>query len=333
MSNTPAQKRVDIGGQAVMEGVMMKGPDAIAVAVRRPDGSIVVKRDVYTAPSKKHKWMGYPFVRGIINMGSMLSLGMKTLQLSSNMLGLLDEEPSKFEKWLAKKMGKGIDKIVMGVAAVLAIVLSIGLFFALPAVVGSFLRQVFDSRVVVNLLEGLVRILILIGYMLFCGAIPDVRRTFQYHGAEHKTVYCHENDLPLTPENARTFSPLHPRCGTTFLLIVFVLAILLYTLVGYNGTSYILRLLSRLALLPVVAGISYEVLKGLAHSDGKLVRALRWPGLMMQKLTTRTPDDGMLEVAIAAMNAALHGLPEGEKTQEGYTVVPTISAQPQAAQA
>jgi uncharacterized protein YqhQ len=243
------------------------------------------------------------------------------------MLGLMDEEPSKFEKWLSKKLGKGIDKIIMGTAAVLAVALAIGLFFVIPALVGSFLRQTFESKVVVNLLEGLTRILILIGYMAFCGTIPDVRRTFQYHGAEHKTVYCHEHDLPLTPENARQFSALHPRCGTTFLLIVFVLAILLYTIAGYNGSSYILRLLSRLALLPVVAGISYEILKGLAHAEGKLVRALRWPGLMMQKLTTRTPDDKMLEVAIAAMNAALYGLPEGEKTQDGYTVV---NAAPQA---
>ena len=321
MRNSPAQKRVDIGGQAVMEGVMMKGPEAIAVAVRRPNGTIVVKRDTYIPPSKKHKWMGYPFFRGIIGMGSMLSLGMKTLQLSSNMLGLMDEEPSKFEKWLSKKLGKGIDKIVMATAAVLAIALAIGLFFVVPALVGSFLGQNIESKVAINLLEGLTRILILIGYMIFCGTIPDVRRTFQYHGAEHKTVYCHENNLPLTPENARQFSALHPRCGTTFLLIVFVLAILLYTLVGYNGSNYILRVLSRLALLPVVAGLSYEILKGLAHANGKLVKALRWPGLMMQKLTTRTPDDKMLEVAIAAMNAALYGLPEGEKTKDGYTIV------------
>lgn len=329
MSNSPAQKRVDIGGQAVMEGVMMKGPEAIAVAVRRPNGTIVVKRDTYVPLSKKHKWMGYPFFRGIINMGSMLSLGMKTLQLSSNMLGLMDEEPSKFEKWLSKKLGKGIDKIVMATAAALAIVLAIGLFFVIPALAGSFFRKAIESKVAVNLLEGLVRILILIGYMIFCGTIPDVRRTFQYHGAEHKTVYCHENNLPLTPENAKQFSPLHPRCGTTFLLIVFVLAILLYTIAGYNGSNYLLRLLSRLALLPVVAGISYEILKGLAHANGKLVDALRWPGLMMQKLTTRTPDDKMLEVAIAAMNAALYGLPEGEKTKEGYTIInPAPKAEP-----
>lgn len=333
MSNEEKKKRVDIGGQAVMEGVMMKAPDAIAIAVRRPDGSVVVKRDTYVSPAKKHKWMGWPFVRGIINMGTMLATGMRTLQTSTEMLGIMDEEPTKFEKWLSKKLGKGVDKIVMGVAVVLAVVLAVGLFFMIPEFFATLLRRVVPSKVVVNLVGGVIRIMILIGYMIFCGMVPDVRRTFQYHGAEHKTVYCHEHDLPLTPENARQFSTLHPRCGTSFLLIVFVLAILLYTVVGYNGSNYILRLLSRLALLPVVAGVSYELLKGLAHADNKLVRALRWPGLMMQKLTTKEPDDGMLEVAIVSMNAALHGLPEGETTPEGYTIAIPAPKKPEDAKA
>ena len=172
------------------------------------------------------------------------------------------------------------------------------------------------------LLSGLVRIAILIGYILFCSTVPDVRRTFQYHGAEHKTVYCNENDLPLTPENAQTFTTLHPRCGTSFLLIVFVISIVLFTLVGYQGTNYFLRLGSRLMLLPVVAGISYEVLKGLAHANGKVVELLRWPGMQMQKLTTKEPTKEMLEVAIVSMNVALYGLPEGcPKTPEGYTII------------
>ena len=174
----------------------------------------------------------------------------------------------------------------------------------------------------VNLLSGLVRIAILIGYILFCAAVPEVRRTFEYHGAEHKTVYCHENDLPLTPENAQRFTTLHPRCGTSFLLIVFVISIVLFTLVGYQGNAFLWRLLSRLALLPVVAGVSYEVLKGLAHSETRLARALRWPGLQMQRLTTRPPTDEMLECAIVAMNVALHGLPEhAKRTPEGWAVL------------
>ncbi len=322
MSSKQTQKRVDIGGQAVMEGVMMKAPDAIAVSVRRPDGTIVTKRREYIPLSRKHRWMGWPFIRGMVNFVTMLSMGMGVLQESTDMLGILDEEPTRFEKWLAKKLGKGIDKIVMGTAIVLAVVLSIGLFFVIPELVAQLLRKGISQNWLVNLLSGLVRILILIAYILFCGAVPDVRRTFEYHGAEHKTVYCNEHNLPLTPENAQQFTTLHPRCGTSFLLIVFVISIVMFTLVGYQGSNYFLRLGSRLLLLPVVAGISYEVLKGLAHSECTFARVLRWPGMQMQRLTTRQPTNEMLEVAIVSMNVALHGLPEGcETTPEGYTII------------
>jgi len=310
MSNNKTCPRVDIGGQAVMEGVMMKAPDAIAISVRRPNGKIVVKRTPYTAASKKHPWMGWPFIRGIINMGSMLAMGMRTLQDSTDMLGVMDEEPTKFEKWLSQKLGKGIDKIVMAVAVVLAVVLAMGLFVFVPSLFGQLFRSFISSTVLVNLLEGVVRIAILIGYMIFCGKVPDVHRTFQYHGAEHKTVYCNEHDLPLTPENARPFTTLHPRCGTSFLFIVFFLSMLVHVVAAYNGPLFIWRFLSRLALLPIMAGVSYEVLKGLAHADGKLVHALRWPGMQLQRLTTKEPDDSMLEIAICSMNVALHGMPK-----------------------
>ena len=327
MSNTnqSACKRVDIGGQAVMEGVMMKAPDAVAVSVRRPDGSIVTKRKPFVPVSKKHPWMGRPFVRGIVNFVTMLTTGMGILQESTEMLGILDEEPTKFEKWLSKKLGKGIDKIVMATAVVLAVILSVGLFFVIPELFARLLKAGMPQSSMnwlINLLSGILRILILIAYILFCSKVPDVRRTFEYHGAEHKTVYCNEHDLPLTPENAQQFTTLHPRCGTSFLLIVFVISIVLFTLVGYQGSNFFWRLLSRLALLPVVAGISYEVLKGLAHSESKLARILRWPGMQMQRLTTKPPTDEMLEVAIVSMNVALHGLPKGcETTPEGYTVI------------
>ena len=317
--------RVDIGGQAVMEGVMMKAPDAIAISVRRPNGTILTKRKPYVPLSKKHPWMGWPIVRGIVNFVTMLSMGMNVLQESTDMLGVLDEEPSKFEKWLAKKLGKGIDKIVMGTAIVLAVVLSVGLFFMIPEGVARALKAWMPDpsmNWLINLLSGIVRILILLAYIIFCARVPDVRRTFQYHGAEHKTVYCNENNLPLTPENAEKFTTLHPRCGTSFLLIVFVISIVMFTLVGYQGTNYFLRLGSRLLLLPFVAGISYEVLKGLAHADNKLVHALRWPGMQMQRLTTKEPTREMLEVAIVSMNVALYGLPENcPKTADGYTII------------
>lgn len=327
--NKSACGRVDIGGQAVMEGVMMKAPKAIAVSVRKPDNTIVTKLKPYSSPADKHPWMGWPFIRGIVSMCTMFSMGMKTLQDSTDMLGMLEEEPTKFEIWLSKKLGKGIDKIVMGTAVFLAIILSLGLFFFLPEAVASLLKNWIEQEWLVNLLGGLVRICLLIGYILFCAKVPDVRRTFEYHGAEHKTVYCNENNLALTPENAQQFSTLHPRCGTSFLLIVFFISIIIFTTVGYIFeaiglpiNNVFLRFLSRIIFLPVVAGISYEILKGLAHSNSKLARILRWPGLQMQRLTTKEPTKEMLEVAIVSMNVALYGLPEGcETTPEGYTII------------
>ncbi|MBQ4436180.1 MAG: DUF1385 domain-containing protein [Clostridia bacterium] len=324
-------KPVDIGGQAVLEGVMMKGPEAIAIAVRRENGDIIVSRETYEPLSKKHPWMGKPFIRGAVSFITMLSQGMKTLEKSSQMLGVVDEEPTKFEKWLAEKLGKGVDKVVMGVAMVFAVVLSLGLFVLLPNIPTRLLTEAGWSPLAVNLLSGVIRTVLLIGYIWGVGKVPDMRRTFQYHGSEHKTVYCHEAGLPLTPENAQKFSTLHPRCGTSFLLITFILSILLYTTIdyiilavtGFNlSSNYIIKVVSRLLLLPLVTGVSYEALKGLAHSETKVCRMLRWPGMQLQRLTTKPPTDEMCEVAIASMNAALNGLPEGEKTPEGWVILP-----------
>ncbi len=179
--------KIQIGGQAVMEGVMMRSPTATAVTVRRPDGTMVTKLTPFVPLKDKHPWMGKPFVRGVINMGTMLYYGMNTLEDSTKMLGILDEEPTAFEKWLANKLGKGIDKIVMATAIVLAVILSVALFIAVPAGVETLLKGAGMPAVGYTLLSGLVKILILVGYMLFCGFVPDVRRTFQYHGAEHKS--------------------------------------------------------------------------------------------------------------------------------------------------
>ena len=207
-----SQKPVDIGGQAVLEGVMMKGPDAIAITVRRPDKTMVVDYKKSEPLSKKHKWMGLPIIRGAVNMVNMLAMGMTTLETSAKMLGTEEEEPTKFEKWLAAKLGKSIDKVVMGVAMVLAVLLSVGLFIVLPSLAEKGMLSLGASGTVATLIGGLTKVLILIAYMIFCGMVPDVRRTFQYHGAEHKTVYCHEHNLPLTPKNAQQFTTLHPRC-------------------------------------------------------------------------------------------------------------------------
>lgn len=319
----PKQEKFDVGGQAVMEGVMMRSPRATAVTVRRPDGTMVTKLTPFTPLKEKHPWMGKPFIRGIINMGTMLYYGMNTLEDSTKMLGMLDEEPTKFEKWLSKKLGKGIDKIVMAMAIVLAVVLSVALFIALPAGLETLLRNAGMPALGYTLLGGLLKILLLVGYMIFCGFVPEVRRTFQYHGAEHKSVHCQESGLPLTPENAKTFSRLHPRCGTAFLLIVFLVSILLFLVLNILVpiSNFFLRFLFHLAMLPIVAGVSYEVLMGLAHSSGKSACVLRWPGMQMQRLTTREPEDAMLECAIVSVNVVLNGMPEGcPKTPEGWAV-------------
>lgn len=322
MKNEPGKKAKhvyqDIGGQAVMEGVMMQSPkdESLAIAVRRPNGKIVVTCRKNTPLSKRHPWMGLPFIRGCVNLVVMLKMGMQTLDQSTQMLGVMEEEPTRFEKWLAEKLGANIDKVVMAVAMALAVALSLFLFVALPSAVATLAGAFTDSRLLINLAAGVARIAILIGYMAAVSLIPDIRRVFMYHGAEHKTVYCNEAGLPLTPENARRFSRLHPRCGTAFLFLVMFISILIgsvadqliYLLFGVEKLGFLLRFGRSLLLLPVVTGVSYEVLKGLAHAgDSLIVRALRWPGLMLQHLTTREPDDEMLEVAIASMKAAKAG--------------------------
>ena len=317
MSSEKVQYK-DIGGQAVMEGVMMQSPsdESIAIAVRRPNGKFMVTCSHREPLSKKHKWMGLPLIRGCVNMVVMLKMGMETLDKSTQMLGVIDEEPSKFEKWLADKLGASIDKVVMAVAMVLAVIMSMFLFVALPSGMATLIGKATDSRLLINLSAGLTRIAILIGYMFAISFVPDIKRVFMYHGAEHKTVYCNEAGLPLTPENARKFSRLHPRCGTAFLFLVMFISILigaiadqlLFALFGIEKLTFVGRILRSVLTIPVVTGVSYEVLKGLAHAgDSLIVRILRWPGMMLQYLTTREPDDSMLEVAIASMKAAKAG--------------------------
>jgi len=321
-------KRVDIGGQAVVEGVMMRSPEIVGIAVRKSDGKIEMKKEPYNSPVKKHKWMGWPFIRGAVNLVTMMTSGLHVIETATQMLGVEEEQPSKFEKWLSEKLGKSVDKVVMGVALVLAVALALFLFMVIPSFAATLFNRFIPSLLAVNLLTGLVRILILVAYIGLTGLIPDMRRTYQYHGAEHKTVYCNEAGLELTPENARKFSCHHPRCGTSFLLLVMIIAVLvgasvdelLHLIFGIERLSFIARLGRSLLILPLISGISYEALKALAHSDNVLVRILRWPGMMLQNLTTREPDDSMLEVAIVAMKIAKGELNPEEKTDGEETV-------------
>lgn len=296
-----------VGGQAVMEGVMMKSPTGVALAVRCPDGTISTSYDGWTTKAKKGTFLGLPIVRGVVTFVESLVTGMNTLTESAKLAGEeIDEEPTKFEKWLSEKLGKSVESIVIGVAVILAIALSVGLFFLLPLGISTLIfgKAAEVAGVWKSLAEGLVRLLVFLGYIVLCSRLKDVRRVFMYHGAEHKTIACYEAEEPLTPENAAKHSRLHPRCGTNYLFLVMAVSILFFAAIGWNS-NFLARLAMRLIFLPVVAGLSYEVLRFAAKYDNWFTRILRAPGMALQKLTTKEPTPDMLEVAITAFNLAM----------------------------
>lgn len=295
-----------VGGQAVMEGIMMRGTERTAVAVRLPDGRIHMK----TQPNKKMgKWTKIPIVRGVVSFIVSLVQGTGILMYSADVLEASmteddDYEEDKFEKWMNKKFGKkGAWTAMIYLSVFLALVMTIGIFILLPTVIANLVKPLVDSDFVFNLIEGVMRILLFVIYIALISRMKDIKTVFQYHGAEHKTIHCFENNLELTPENAQQFYTLHPRCGTSFLLFVMVISFVLHLFLGWPSLA--LRIGSRLLLVPLVAGLSYELLKWAGRSDNWLVRALSMPGLYLQKLTTKEPDDQQLQVAIAAMKAVM----------------------------
>lgn len=296
-----------VGGQAVMEGVMMKSPTGVALAVRRADGIIATRYDNWTTKAQKGTFWGLPIIRGVVTFIESLTTGMNTLTESAKLAGEdIEEEPTKFEKWLSEKLGKSVESVVIGIAVILAVALSVGLFFMLPLGISSlvFGKAASVAGVWKSLTEGLVRLIIFIGYLLLCSRIKDVKRTFMYHGAEHKTIACYEAEEELTPENAARHSRLHPRCGTNYLFLVMAVSILFFAAIGWNA-NFAVRLAMRIAFLPVVAGLSYEVLRFAARHDNWLTRIIRAPGMALQRITTKEPTPDMLEVAIAAFNLAM----------------------------
>lgn len=296
-----------VGGQAVMEGVMMKSPTGVALAVRRADGIIATRYDNWTTKAQKGTFWGLPIIRGVVTFIESLTTGMNTLTESAKLAGEdIEEEPTKFEKWLSKKLGKSVESVVIGIAVILAVALSVGLFFLLPLGISSLIfgKAASVAGVWKSLAEGLVRLIIFIGYLLLCSRIKDVKRTFMYHGAEHKTIACYEAEEELTPENAAKHSRLHPRCGTNYLFLVMAVSILFFAAIGWNA-NFAVRLAMRIAFLPVVAGLSYEVLRLAARHDNWLTRIIRAPGMALQRITTKEPTPDMLEVAIAAFNLAM----------------------------
>lgn len=311
-------KKCLVGGQAVLDGVMMKNQSgAIALAVRKADGSILTEYTCGETKAKPGTFLGLPVVRGVVAFVESLSTGMRMITRSAEIAGVaIDEEPSKFEKWLAKTLGKSAMDVTIGVGVVLAVLLAIGLFVFLPSLVTQLIPWGENApRIWKSLSEGVVRLLVFLGYICAISTMKDIKHLFMYHGAEHKTIACYEHDAPLTPENAMRYSRLHPRCGTNYLFLVMAISILFFALLPYSE-NLLLRLATRLLFLPVVAGISYEVLKLAAASDGLVARIVRAPGMGLQYLTTREPEPAMIEVAIAAFDLAMADGKPPEKALE-----------------
>ncbi|HIU78337.1 MAG TPA: DUF1385 domain-containing protein [Candidatus Avilachnospira avicola] len=291
-----------IGGQAVIEGIMMKNGDRYAVGVRKPDGDIEVKTEEYVSFGKKHAWARLPLIRGVVSFAESMYIGMNTLMYSASFFeDDEDSKPSKFELWLEKRFGDRLDSVIMTFSMVLAFVLAIVIFMWLPLVIAGALRQFVSNDTVMSLIEGVIRVAIFILYIKLVSRTEDIRRTFMYHGAEHKCINCIEHGLPLTVDNVAVSSKQHKRCGTSFIFLVMIISILFFMVIRVDGI--LLRFLSRILLIPVIAGVSYEVLMAAGKHDNALMNLISKPGLWMQELTTKEPDDSMIEVAIKAVEA------------------------------
>lgn len=295
-----------VGGQAVMEGVMMKNQDRYAVAVRKPDHQIDVKVENYKSTIKNEKIRHLPIVRGVVNFVESLVLGMSTLMYSASFFE--DEKEDNKKKNLSEEERKKLEekekkqeKALMGGTVAFSIVFALALFFALPYFLSGFFHKVIASETLIALIEGLIRLAIFLGYIAIISLTPDIKRVFMYHGAEHKCINCIEHGMELNVENVRKSSRLHKRCGTSFLLIVMLISIVFFMFIRVD--SRILQLVLRLLLIPVIAGVSYEFIRLAGRYDNWFVNALSQPGLWMQRLTTREPEDDMIEVGIASVEA------------------------------
>ena len=297
-------KSSGIGGQAVMEGIMMRNGSEYSVAVRKENGEIEVKKETYKGVGSKCKLFRLPFIRGIFSFVDSLVLGMKSLNYSASLFmedGEEEEEPGRFEKWLKKKFGDKAEKVIMDLTMVISIILAMGIFMVFPTWVSTLMKPLLGNGIWMALFEGVLRIAIFIAYVGLISLMPDIKRTYMYHGAEHKCINCIEHGLPLTVENVMKSSKEHKRCGTSFLLIVMVISILFFLVI--RPETLWLRLVSRILLIPVIAGVCFEFLRLAGNSDNPVVNLLSKPGLMLQGLTTKEPDEKMAEVAICAVEA------------------------------
>lgn len=300
----PELKKTSIGGQALIEGVMMRGPHVSAMAVRKPDKSVYLK----TWDNGPKKWyQRVPFARGIFNFITMLVVGYKCLMESAEISGMSEldgEEPSKLDKWLDEHLGDKMTLIFNIAVTIVAVIISIGLFMLLPAMLVKFLGGLLHApAMAMTIIEGCIKICIFVLYLFLVTRMKEIQRVFQYHGAEHKTIACYEAGEELTPANAMKHTRFHPRCGTSFLLIVLVISIFVFSVLSWDNVW--LRVILKILLLPVVVGIAYEIIKLAGRYSNPLTRAISAPGLWLQRLTTFEPDETQLEIAIAAMEPCI----------------------------
>lgn len=308
-----------VGGQAVLEGIMMKSGENVCTAVRLADGGITTEKRKFTSVTKKYKILKLPIIRGFVNFIETLIMSMSILTFSAEAQGI-EEEPSKFEKWLEKHFGKSVLAIAAGLGSILGVLLAVVLFFWLPMGISKLIdTYVFElSHISKSVLEGVVKICIFIAYIALVALMPDIRRTFEYHGAEHKSIFCHEAGLPLTVENVKKQSRFHPRCGTSLMFVMMFLGILTSACLPASlWNSLILRVLVKLLILPVVVGLGYEITIFAGTHEGFIINALTAPGKWVQRLTTREPDDKEIECAIVALKMALPDTYPPETVFEG----------------
>ena len=298
--------KTSVGGQALMEGIMMRGPEKVCVAVRRPDGEI----DLQVEDVKHRGWSKIPFVRGVCNMVENLVLGYRYLMHSAevSMGDAFEEEDSKFDQWLADHLGEKAQNVLMTVAGLMGGLMALVLFMVLPTSIVGLLNRVIPLGGAKVVLEGVLKLVIFIAYLFLCTRMKEIHRVFEYHGAEHKTIACYEHGQELTVENVRTHCRFHPRCGTSFLILVLIVSIFLSAVLPWGNKA--LRVVYKLLLLPVIMGISYELIKLAGRYDNIFTRIISAPGLWLQRLTTFEPDDSMIEVAIAAIKPVLPQRPE-----------------------
>ncbi len=301
-----------VGGQAVLEGIMMKSGENIALCVRKEDGTIETKRSSHKALIKRKKFLNIPILRGCINMVESMILSFSTLSDSANMLGIDEtEDESKFEKWLRKKLGNNLMNVIMTIGMVLGVIISLALFIGIPTLVTGGINALCKHfwsfslpNVVQTLISGIMKIIIFVSYILLVSLMKDIRRTFEYHGAEHKTIACYEAGEDLTPENAKKHSRFHPRCGTSFIIEMLIISVVITAFINWDWHPALIMLV-KLCMMPLIVGVGYEFLMIAGKHPNPVTRILSAPGLWMQRATTKEPDLSQLEVAIHAMKCAM----------------------------